>query len=200
MLKKQNKTKFKIIVALICIATLLIFGVIQIFALFKSRIDGDIILKNGAWNIFVNDKDISTGGIDKKFTVNNIEISSNSHVKDGNIAPGLSAHFNIKIDPKDTDVSIRYSIMIDQEKITNKNIIISQVKETEHNNKLTQVEPGKYVGIMTLDDIKNNNTNTINIEVKWVDNDENSEQDIKLGTKEAPKIEIPITVHVEQFI
>ena len=200
MLKKQNKTKLKIIVALICIATLLIWGVIQIFALFKSRIDGDIILKNGAWNIFVNDKDISTGGIDKKFTVDNIEISSNSHVKDGNIAPGLSAHFNIKIDPKGTDVSIRYSIMIDQEKITNKNIIISQVKETEHNNKLTQVETGKYVGIMTLDDIKNNNTNTINIEVKWVDNDENNEQDIELGTKEAPKIEIPIIVHVEQFV
>lgn len=200
MLKKQNKTKLKMIVALICIATLLILGVIQIFALFKSRIDGDIILKNGTWNIFVNDKDISTGGIDKKFNVDNIEISSNSHVKDGNIAPGLSAHFNIKIDPKDTDVSIRYSIMIDQEKITNKNIIISQVKETEHNNKLTQVETGKYVGIMTLDDIKNNNTNTINIEVKWVDNDENSEQDTKLGTKETPKIEIPIIVHVEQFI
>ena len=43
---------------------------------------------NGVWQIKVNNTDISNG-VNKEFTVNEIDVQNNEHVKEANLAPRI---------------------------------------------------------------------------------------------------------------
>lgn len=89
--KQKNQKKFLLLVCLIIIL-LLIYGAARIYALFHSELSAKIQFKNGAWNIFVNETDI-TNGADINFVIDNVTVDENEHVKPGNIAP----RFNWKL-------------------------------------------------------------------------------------------------------
>lgn len=67
-------------------------------------------------------------------------------VKPGNLAPGLMGTFKISINPKDTDVSIRYNVSLDEEQLTNSNIQIKSIKETQAGNELIKIDKNTYTG------------------------------------------------------
>ena len=154
---------------------------------------------NGVWQIKVNNTDISNG-VNKEFTVNEIDVQDNEHVKQGNLAPGLTGTFDILIDPEDTDVSIKYDISLNQENLTNKNITIKSITETEEGATLVRTGENTFTGIISLEKIKQGITNNIKVEIEWKDNDTNNEEDTEIGIQEDYKLEIPIIVHVSQYL
>lgn len=196
-LSKKNVRKGLILVCL-CIILLVIYGAVRIYALFQSELYAKVQLKNGTWNIVVNETDI-TQGTDVTFVIDNVEAQKNEHVKPGNLAPGLLGTFKISINPKDTDVSVRYDIMLDEEKLTNSNIQIKSVKETQEGNELVKVDPNTYAGIITFEEINAGKTNEVTVEIEWLEN-ENNEPDVELGTNWNADCQIPITVHVCQYL
>lgn len=197
-LSKKNARKGLILVCL-CIILLLIYGAARIYALFHSELEAKVQLENGTWNILVNETDI-TNGTDVTFVIDNVEAEENEHVKTGNLAPGLSGTFKISVNPKDTNVSMRYDISLDEDKLTNGNIQIKSVEETLEGNELVRVDKNTYSGIITLDKIKAGSTNEITVEIEWLDVEDNNEPDIELGTTWNVECQIPITVHVCQYL
>lgn len=200
----MNKTSYKnarkgLVLVCLCIILLVIYGIIRIYALFHSELYAKVQLENGIWNIIVNGTDI-TKGADIAFLVDSLQPQENEHVKPGKLAPGLIGNFKININPKDTDVSIKYEISLEEEKITNSNMQIKSVKETLEENVLIRTGQNTYTGIITLEDIKLNKTNEITVEIEWIDNEENNEPDIEIGTIWNAEYQIPITVHVCQYL
>lgn len=201
-MKKKNPKEIKskkIYLVYVFILLIAIICIIQIFAVFQSEVEGSINFEKGVWQIEVNGTDISNG-VNKEFIVNNIEIQNNEHVKPGNLAPGLSGIFNISINPENTDVSVRYDVSLNEESLTNKNITIKSITETVQGNSLIKTGENVYTGIITLDDINQGIQNNIKVEIEWIDNEEYNEEDINMGTQEDYKLEIPIVVHVTQYL
>ncbi len=200
MQEKKHKKFKKIYLLYICIILILIYCIIQIYAVFQSEVSGNVNIVNGVWQIKVNNTDISNG-TNREFRVNEIEVQNNEHVKPGNLAPGLSGTFDILIDPTNTDVSVKYDISLNQENLTNKNISIKSIKETNKGAVLIRTDENTFTGIITLDEIKRGITNNIEVEIEWKDNEETNEEDIEIGSQEENyKLDIPIIVHVSQYL
>ena len=194
---KKNKKIFEIFVC-ICILIILIYGVIHIYAIFYSEVTGNVTLENGTWNIIVNGTEISKGA-DVEFVIDTIQTDENDHVKPGTLAPGLSGNFEISINPTDTDVSVRYDVMLNQENLTNSNLEIKSVQEVQENNTLIKTAENTYTGVIPLEKIQAGGTNKIKVQIQWKE-DGNDEEDTNLGQKEENKLQIPITVHVCQYL
>ena len=199
MKEKKHKSFKKIYFLYICIILIVVYGIIQIYAVFQSEVNGTVNLIKGVWQIKVNQTDISTG-VNKEFTVDNIEVQNNEHVKPGNLAPGLSGIFHISIDPRNTDVSVRYDVSLNQENLTNKNITIKSIKETNQGKTLIKTDENTYTGIISLEEIKQGIQNTIEVEIEWKEDETNHEEDTNMGVQEEYKLEIPVIVHVSQYL
>lgn len=193
---KINK-KSKIFIFILCVMLLImvIYKIVNTYALFYSEVNGKVEFKNGTWQIFVNGTDIAQG-TDVKFLIDNIEIEEKNHVKQGNIAPGMYGKFNIEINPTDTDVSVRYDITLNKEEIENS---FFDVKFSD-NNSLIRTGKDTYTGIISLEDIRNGVKDNISLEVTWENNEENNEEDTKFASEYTSKIQIPITVHAIQYL
>ena len=79
------------------------------------------------------------------------------------------------------------------------NINIINIVETVDNNTLIRTDENTYSAVIPLNKIKNGTTNTVRVSIEWEDNEEDTTQDISLGSTSNPKLEIPITVHVSQY-
>lgn len=192
----KNKKVLNIIVLLIIIFIILIYAILSTFATFRSEFTGDMKIDNATWKILVNSTDISSNAV-KEFVIDDIEIDESQGVEPGKLAPGLKGNFNILIDPTETDVSIMYEIKFDTTDINATNIRIDSVKETMAGNTLIKSDSNTYVGIISLDDIKNNLTNNIQVTLFWCDD---GNEDINIGSIPNHKINIPVQVKVSQYL
>ena len=192
----KNKKVLIIIVLLIIIFIILIYAILSTFATFRSEFTGDMKIDNATWKILVNSTDISSNAV-KEFVIDDIEIDESQGVEPGKLAPGLKGNFNILIDPTETDVSIMYEIKFDTTDINATNIRIDSVKETMAGNTLIKSDSNPYVGIISLDDIKNNLTNNIQVTLFWCDD---GNEDINIGSIPNHKINIPVQVKVSQYL
>ena len=100
-----------------------IYEILNTFAIFESKVTGEVEVQNAKWIIHINNTDITTGE-SKKFVIDQIDIDGNNRTAEGKIAPGLSGNFNIMIDPKGTDVTVRYDMEFDLSKLRYHKIII----------------------------------------------------------------------------
>lgn len=67
-------------------------------------------------------------------------------------------------------------------------------------NTLIETAENTFTAIIPLEEIqKGNSTNKISIEVEWIDDGLNDEQDTELGSVYNSQLEIPITLHVSQY-
>ena len=192
----KNKKVLIIIVLLIIIFIILIYAILSTFATFRSEFTGDMKIDNATWKILVNSTDISSNAV-KEFVIDDIEIDESQGVEPGKLAPGLKGNFNILIDPTETDVSIMYEIKFDTTDINATNIRIDSVKETMAGNTLIKSDSNTYVGIISLDDNKNNLTNNIQVTLFWCDD---GNEDINIGSIPNHKINIPVQVKVSQYL
>lgn len=196
----MNKNLQKVLILVImCVLALLIYKIIDIYAVFHSEVEANVELKNGIWNIKVNGTQITTG-VETQFVVDQITTTENSHVKPGTLAPGLSGSFVIAISPEDTNVSVRYDITLNQEELGNSNLKIKSIQEIENNYQLIKTGENMYTGILPLEEIQNGIIHKIQMEVEWLDDGLNNENDTELGKDNTKPLQIPITVHVIQYL
>ena len=197
---KKNKNLIKLLFLLIvCIFILLIYKMINIYALFHSEMEGHVTFENGTWNITVNGQDITTG-LDTEFVINQINTTQNDYVKPGKLAPGLAGNFELVINPEDTNVSIRYDVTLNQEELGESSLTIKSIKEIEKGYELIKTAENTYTGIIPLADIKNGITHKIKMEVEWADNGLNDEGDTEIGKNPTHQLQIPITFHAIQYL
>lgn len=195
----MNKNLQKVLIfVMMCVFALLIYKIIDIYAVFHSEVEANVELKNGVWNITVNGTQITTG-VETKFIVDQITTTENSHVKPGTLAPGLSGSFTLAINPENTNVSVRYDITLNQEELGDSNLKIKSIQEIEKNYQLIKTGENMYTGVMPLEEIQNGILHKIQMEVEWVDDGLNNESDTELG-KDTEPLQIPITVHVIQYL
>lgn len=195
----NKKILKKILIIVISFMILIVaYRFINTYALFYSEGKGVVKQNNATWVINVNDKNI-TAENSNKFTIDTFEIEANSHVAPGKIAPSTTGYFYIVIDPKNTNVSVKYSIQLDKSSIVNDKINIVSVEE-EGNNKLIKTGESTYTGVIPLSDIKNGATNKVKVKINWENDEENNEMDTTLGTLKNYKLNIPINVLATQYL
>ena len=76
------------------------------YALYETNKNIDKQLQMAKWEINVNDIDaVKKNNIE----LQNINWNNNEHVKEGKVAPSMEGYYDIIIDPKNTDVAIKYA-------------------------------------------------------------------------------------------
>lgn len=198
MNKIKNIKKLLILICM-CIILILIYEVIHIYAVFYSEVSGNVQFKKGAWNIIINGTEISKG-VETNFVIDKITTQNNEHVKPERLAPGLSGGFEIVINPKNTDVSVRYDIILKQDGLTNSNLKIKSIKEIQEGNTLIKTGENTYTGVISLEKIKQGMTNKIKMEVEWNDDGLHDKEDTALGSIYNMKLQIPVTVKATQYL
>lgn len=194
----RNIKKFFVLLC-ICLVLVLIYKIIQTYALFQSEIPGVVELDNATWKIKVNKTEI-TKGIEESFVIDEINTTQSENVKPGKLAPGLAGNFDIEIDPMDTDVSIEYQITLDESSFQDSNFKIKSVQEVLENNTLNKIDDYTYSGLITLADINLGTKNLIRVEFEWENNEEYNDGDTEIGMKGNTQIGIPIQVRVSQYL
>ncbi len=186
-------------ITLLIIMCLLLAGIFiasYSYALYENNVTGDVDTTPANWNIKVNNTLISTG-VTNEFVIDNINYTqTDTNVRSGKFAPGIEGYYDITIDPTDTEVSIKYTIEI--EDFDNENLRIDHISLLSGNGTLTQ-SGDDYVGIIPLNStIKER----IRIFLVWDDlnTDEANEKDSEMGTSENPDVEIPVTIHFIQYL
>ena len=172
--------------------TILTFSLlVTTYGIFESGILSGTSIKVAAWEVTINDSIITNEN--KTFNINDIIWEGSENVLDGKVAPGMKGYFDIVIDPKNTDVSIRYDILYNLEDLNKINSFfkITNVEEINKNN-LIKTDENTYTGLI---DINNKNTHTIRTYVEWIDDENNGQNDYLMGiSDEIFKISIDINV------
>lgn len=196
---KKNKTKKILWVTAVFFAFIALILIInESYALLQTISSGSAEVKTGSWTIKLNEKNISNG-ITETFTLNNmIYDESNENIENGYIAPGKSGYFDIVLDPSGTDVAISYETNVRLDECAYPNNIKLSVENTSTDGGV-EVIGNTFKGLISLNDIKNNKTITLKLTLIWENNEEFNESDTKLGTIEANKLKIPITITLNQY-
>ncbi len=172
--------------------SLMVLEISDTFGLFETNnvitVDNNI----AKWQINVNNSSINDS---VHFVVNNYNISSDANVKEGRIAPGVSAYFDIDINPNDTSVSIRYDINFDLSGLENEKIKIVNVEELNSNPLI--VNDDTYVGIIPISD---SSIHHIRVYIDWENSDDNNEVDSLFGTYGEKNVEIVANIKFSQYL
>lgn len=175
--------------------TILTFSLlVTTYGIFESGILSGTSIKIAAWEVTINDSIITNEN--KTFNINDIIWEGSENVLDGKVAPGMKGYFDIIIDPKNTDVAIRYDILYNLDDLNEINSFfkITKVEEIDNNN-LILTDKNTYTGIIDLSYISSKKTHTIRTYVEWIDDENNSHNDYLMGiSDEIFKISIDINV------
>jgi hypothetical protein len=195
---KRKKSKMKKLIILTFFTILAFFLLISTYGVFESILLREVGFDIAAWEVEVNGSKVTNE--EKDFTIDDIIWEKSDNVVNGKVAPGIEGYFDIVIDPKDTDVSIKYEIEYDSEHLKNINpaFKITRVEEI-NDNKLYLTSESTYAGIIKLNDIKLNKTHTIRTYIKWEDIEENNENNYILGSSNI-LFELPVDVNVIQYL
>lgn len=170
------------------------FLLVATYGVFESKVLNGTQIKLAAWNVEVNNSIVTNE--DKTFTIEDIICSNSENVLNGKIAPGVDGYFDIVVDPKTTDVSVRYDITYDVEylKNINKAFIITKVENLEE-NEIILTDKYTYTGIIFL----GSKANTIRTHIKWEDIEDNGYNDYITGTT-STLFELPVNIEITQYM
>lgn len=185
------------------------FQIANMYALYKDQLQSDYTNLLGVWAIKVNGVDISSGGLDLTFTMteDNLTYMDFANVKDGKIAPGRQACFEIIIDPTNTDVSILYTLDIKLSEITDIEMNLVKVenyfqKEGEKDqvtNETVYTGQESHEAVIPIGTINDEYLNHIKLYFEWTNSEENNEADSALGSTENAKIVVPLEINLKQY-
>lgn len=188
-----------LIIAVLFILILMAYKLVDIYAVFYSEGQAIVSQSNATWKILVNNLSISSQS-SNTFNVDTFEMEDSTHVLDGKIAPGVTGYFYIEIDPGQTDVSIKYSITLDETQMSNDKMKIVSLEEIESDTDLILEDETTYTGVISLSDIQAGKKAKIKVLLTWENDEQNNEQDTNIGTNKNYKINLPISVKVVQYL
>ena len=176
---------------------LLAFSLTKTFSLFESERVDTSNLDIAKWQVEINGADIS--GSRSEFTVDEIHWNSSNNVKSGKIAPGIDGYFDIIIDPNNTETSIRYDVTFDFSELDEDLFEITEIKEIT-DKEIVRTGEFTYSNVISLDEINNDETNTIRVYLEWVNDEANNDKDSELGNlTNHNSIKIPVEVLITQY-
>ncbi len=164
------------------------------FGLFESNQNIVVNSDIGKWEITVNDTAVNSS---TTFDVTNVSVSGEENVEENLFAPGTSGYFDVVINPNDTDVSIRYDLTYRDDMIQNRNIYISNVEVVEGED-VIQTGEKTYAGVISLQDILDDEQVVIRFYIVWRNEDTNNDVDSLYGSN-SMQFEIPITINFIQY-
>lgn len=185
------------------------FQITKMYALYKEQLEGKYSTSLGKWQIKVNETDIISGEQTATFTIAEDQLGyvPSEYIKDGKIAPGGQAYFDIVIDPAKTDVSILYKIeTTSNEKIPAKFEITnaeSYFKKDGETGQITNdtkfIEGNSYTSVIPVTKINEGYKNYIRLYFKWVNIEANNETDSALAETENAKLSVPLKITLKQY-
>lgn len=187
-----------------------LFQIANMYALYKEQLQGDYANLLGVWAIKVNGVDISSGGQNLTFemTEDNLKYMDFANVKDGKIAPGRQACFEIIIDPTNTDVSILYTLNIKLSEITDAEMTLVNVEnyfqkegETDQvTNETVYTGQESHEAVIPIGTINDKYLNHVKLYFEWTNIEANNEADSALGSTEGgAKISVPLEINLKQY-
>lgn len=196
---EKSNTRLKLLL-LALVSLLIVLTVIgKTYALLESKVNGQMSVNSGSWNIKINNKLISNE-LGKEFNLSDIIYDeSNDNIENGYFAPGKSGYFNIILDPTGTDVAIDYQIIIDINEDNFPSNIKVNVENLTDDSEIIR-DNNVFSGLISLDDIKNNKLIKLKLNLIWEDNEQYNESDSELGLKENNKLKVPIRVVLNQHV
>ena len=163
-MKKNKKTIQIIVVCLVVLGSLFYLYSKGTYTSYETLTNGKITPKIAKWNIKVDGIEVTTSDV-VTIGLSNINWVSNNAVA-AKAVPGSHGFATVKIDPMNTDVSIKYTLeIIDKNVDNNKFLEISNINNS--NNSLIQTGENTYVGVITLDELKNKTITTLTFDVLW---------------------------------
>ena len=176
------------------VALFLVYQVVDTYGLLESDAAGRTELNIGRWEIAINNLDVSEV---TTLSFTDLVYEANANVEDGYFAPGSKGSYEIVIDPKDTDVAIRYDISINLDVLEGHTNIKFEV--TNSNLALVSSNDGlTYSGVITLAEIQNGDKKNLTISLMW-ENDENyNEFDSELAKIDAT-LSFPLEIKFTQY-
>ena len=185
------------------------FQIANMYALYKEQLQSDYTNLLGVWAIKVNGVDISSGEENLTFmmTEDNLQYMPSNSVKDGKIAPGRQACFEIIIDPTNTDVSILYTLKIKLSEITEAKMSLVQVENyfqkdgstDEVTNETVYTGTESHTAVIPIGKINEKYINHIKLYFEWSNLEENNESDSTLGATDSAKLSVPLEINLKQY-
>ncbi len=140
------KNRYKLIVVALFAFLITSFLVVQTYALFETDASGDGELDIGRWVILVNNYDITQM---ETLTLSNFTYTNGSHTQSGYFAPGSTGYFDLVIDASQSDVSVEYTLDIDDSDLADHPNIYFTFTDLDTNQ---TVSTSTYTGLIRLSD------------------------------------------------
>jgi len=175
---------------------ILTLQVLDTYGIFESNTSTDVSSNIAKWQILVNNSNVT--GETNTFNISNVNWETNSGVIPGKAAPGLSAYFEIIIDPTGSEVAIEYEIFLDFLNLNNEKITLTSITD-KLNNSLNEIDTNKYNGVIYLNDVLQGNIEKIKVSFSWENDDFNNEADSVFVNQIEPKLDVPVSIRLSQY-
>ena len=180
------------LLTILVLITLIIsfFQITSMYALYKEQLQGEYNTLLGAWQIKVNEKDVTTSGQIENFTITDDQLGyvASQAIQAGKIAPGGKAYFDIIIDPTNTDVSIKYQINMESIDIPNVQIKLLEIEncfkkdgEADTINENFNLTGNLYTAMIPIEKINQGYKNYLRLNFEWVNVEDNNITDSALA-------------------
>ena len=190
--KRYNYKTEIILLALVVLGV----GLTIAYARYASNATSTMAAQVAPWKVSINNNDIVTTNT---FTLEDIEWKDNQYVADGYIAPGREGTLTLEIDPSGSKVAMQYKLEIDEAKITNDNIHISNVSASTGSVML--VSDGVYTGTIPLEEVVANTKTVLTVTIEWANTDTDTANNNDTSTGSASEnIQIPIKLTASQLV
>lgn len=165
-LKKSVKNMLQVFLIAILIVLCLFFLKSRVtYTSYETEVEGKVASPIANWIISIDGKTIT-----EEEEVAGIKIDDiswyNDYARGNKVAPGSTGEMTISIDPSGTDVAIYYELEVidksvdDTKFLTVKNIYFD-------NNELTKIDVNKYMGVLSLSDIRSGVKPQMKFDVVW---------------------------------
>lgn len=192
----MHRSKKTLLTIAFLFLVILSYQVLNSYGIFESNTSTDISSNLAKWQILINGNDITDSM--NTFNVGTVNWETNSGVSQGKAAPGLSAYFEILINPSGTEVAIEYEIFLDFLNLNNESIKLISIKD-KSNNSLTEIDTNRYKGVIGLNDILQGNIEKIRVDIIWENDDSNSDIDSSYVGQTNPMLDVPISIRLSQY-
>lgn len=176
---------------IISLILLLITSLVAVdtYALFETNASASGNLTIGRWNIKINDNDITQT---QTISLNDFVYNNSNHTQAGYFAPGNEAYFDVEIDASLTDVSVLYSIDIDDSSLSGHPNIYFNVENLDTEEVINEFPMEGVIGINDL-----NREITLRIYLIWDDVSTYDDNDTLLIDGD---LEFVITANFKQYL
>jgi hypothetical protein len=199
---KKIKEILSAFLIIMLIVTILVIN--RTYALFESMKEFNINMDIAKWNIAVNNLTVG-GNQEDKFLIKNLVLDANSNVVAGKVAPGSKGTFDVEIDFRDTDVSVKCEMEIDESRMRNAGLKFNSYQFSDTSITTTSTPTG-HMFIVPLTKIKgtgNSDTFKLNVKIafEWINDETRNIADTMIGVSTArTKLDIPVKMKFSQYV